>query len=76
MIFLVVASSLFGVKLQEIALTAPEGTGALGCFCLTRGAIVQYFYVDRVQLIRLKDVASRLASRAVLDLLPVSLEQT
>ena len=35
----VVASSLFGKKMQEITPTAPEGTGALSCFCLTRARL-------------------------------------
>ena len=50
----VVASMLFGDKSQKYALTAPEGAGALTCFCWTRGALIPYIYGTNVQLIRLE----------------------
>ena len=76
MVSRVVASSLFGVKTQETTLTAPEGAGALSCFCLTRGAIFPYLHGNVVHLIRLKAVVPPLARHAVPNLLPVPLGHT
>ena len=73
----VAAVSLFGVKSQETALTAPEGAGGseLSCFFLARGAILPFFHGNSVQLIGLEAVASPLARCAVSDFLPVPLGQ-